>query len=165
MHNTLFFICSFSQLEHFIREKYGDDVFFITALGDVFEFEDANYAEVIRDFIKRENITDIFVVNDTSCRFIKRVLEKEKGFETFSEEVMINLLIDNYSVVMQTNSLIEQKKTLAELNIMRQVKEILSNELFLQPIIQNKISIKGLITTKAEDKLIELNINLKEFLK
>lgn len=165
MNNKLFLICPFSQLEHFIRERYGDDVFFITALGDVFEFEDANYAEVIRDFIKRENITDIFVVNDTSCRFIKRVLEKEKGFETFSEEVMINLLIDNYSVVMQTNSLIEQKKTLAELNIMRQVKEILSNELFLQQIVQNKISIKGLITAKAENKLIELNFNLKEFLK
>ena len=165
MNNKLFFICPFSQLEHFIRDKFGDDVFFITALGVVFQFEDANYAEVIRDFIKRENITDIFVVNDTSCRFIKRVLEKEKGIEIISEEIMINLLIENYSVVMQTNSLIEQKKTLAELNIMRQVKEILSNELFLQPIVQNKISIKGLITTKAEDKLIELNINLKEFLK
>ena len=91
MNNKLFFICPFSQLEHFIREKYGDDVFFITTLDDVFQFEDANYAEVIRDFIKRENITDIFVVNDTSCRFIKSVLEKEKGFEIFSEEIMINL--------------------------------------------------------------------------
>ena len=163
MNNKLFFICPFSQLEHFIREKYGDDVFFITALGAVFQFEDVNYVEVIRDFINRENITDIFIVNDTSCRFIKRVLEKEKGFGTFSEEAMINLLIDNYSVVMQTQSLIEQKKTLAELNIRRQVSEILSNELFLQTIIQENVRIKGHITTKAENKLIELNFNLKEF--
>ena len=163
MSNKLFFICPFSQLEHFIRGKYGDDVFFITALGAVFQFEDVNYTEVMRDFIIRENITDIIIVNDTSCRFIKSVLEKEKGFGTFSEEVMINLLIDNYSVVMQTQSLIEQKKKLAELNIRRQVKEILSNELFLQTIIQENVRIKGLITTKAENKLIELNFNLKEF--
>ncbi len=163
MSNKLFFICPFSQLEHFIREKYGDDVFFITALGAVFQFEDVNYTEVMRDFINRENITDIFIVNDTSCRFIKSVLEKEKGFGTFSEEAMINLLIDNYSVVMQTQSLNEQKKKLAELNIRRQVKEILSNEMFLQTIIQENVRIKGLITTKAENKLIELNFNLKEF--
>ena len=163
MNNKLFLICPFSQLEHFIREKYGDDVFFITAPGAVFQFEDVNYTEVMRDFINRENITDIFIVNDTSCRFIKSVLEKEKGFGTFSEEAIINLLIDNYSVVMQTQSLIEQKKTLAELNIRRQVSEILSNELFLQTIIQENVGIKGLITTKAENKLIELNFNLKEF--
>ena len=165
MSNKLFFICPFSQLEHFIRAKYGDDVFFITALGAVFQFEDVNYTEVMRDFINKENITDIFIVNDTSCRFIKSVLEKEKGFGTFSEEVMINLLIDNYSVVMQTQSLIEQKKALADLNIRRQVEEILSNELFLQTIIQENVRIKGLITTKAENKMIELNFNIKEFTK
>ena len=163
MNNKLFFICPFSQLEHFIREKYGDDVFFITALGAVFQFEDANYVEVIRDFINRENITDIFIVNDTSCRFIKSVIEKEKGFGTFSEEVMLNLLIDNYSVVMYNKSLIEQQKSLAELNVKQQAKEIMKSELFQQPIIQNMISIKGLITTKAENKLIELNFNLNEF--
>ena len=163
MNNKLFFICPFSQLEHFIREKYGDDVFFITALGAVFQFEDANYVEVIRDFINRENITDIFIVNDTSCRFIKSVIEKEKGFGTFSEEVMLNLLIDNYSVVMYNKSLIEQQKSLAELNVKQQAKEIMKSELFQQQIIQNKISIKGLITTKAENKLIELNFNLNEF--
>ena len=163
MNDKLFFICPFSQLEHFIREKYGDDVFFITALGAVFQFEDANYVKVIRDFINRENITDIFIVNDTSCRFIKSVLEKEKGFGTFSEEVMLNLLIDNYSVIMHNKSLIEQQKSLAELNVTQQAKEIMKSELFQQQIIQNKISIKGFIITKAENKLIELNFNRKEF--
>ena len=163
MVNQLFIVCPFSCMETFLQNKYGNDIFFLTFSGAVFQFEDVNYVEVIRDFINRENITNTFIVNDTSCRFIKRVLETKKGFGTFSEEVMINLLIDNYSVVMQTKSLIEQKKALAELNIRRQVKEILSNELFLQPIIQNKINIKGLITTKAENKLIELNFNLKEF--
>lgn len=159
MKNKLFFICPFSQLEDFIREKYGDDVFFITALGAVFQFKDVNYTEVMRDFINRESITEIIIVNDTSCRFIKSVLEKEKGFGTFSEKVMINLLIDNYSVVMHNKPLIEQVQTLAELNIKRQVKEILSNELFLQTIIQENIRIKGLVTTKSEHKLIEFNLN------
>lgn len=165
MNNKLFLVCPFSCMENFIRQKYGDDVFFITALGAVFQFEDVNYTEVLRDFIIRENITEITIVNDKSCRFIKSVLEKEKGFETFSEEVMLTLLIDNYSVIMHNKSLIEQTKALAELNIRRQVKEILANELFLQTIIQENVRIKGLITTKAENKLIELKFNLKEFIK
>ena len=163
MNNKLFLICPDCHLEYFIREKYGDDVFFITALGAVFQFEDVNYTEVIRDFINRENITDIFIVNDTTCRFIKSVLERKKGFGTLSEEVMINLLIDNYSVIMHNKSLIEQQKSLAELNIRQQAKEIMKPEMFQQQIIQNKISIKGLITTKAEHKLIELSFNLSEF--
>lgn len=76
---------------------------------------------------------------------------------------MPTLLIDNYSVVMYNKSLIEHQKSLAELNVKQQSKEIMKSELFQQQIIQNKISIRGLITTKEENKLIELNFNLNEF--
>ena len=64
---------------------------------------------------------------------------------------------------MYNKSLIEHQKSLAELNVKQQSKEIMKSELFQQQIIQNKISIRGLITTKEENKLIELNFNLNEF--
>lgn len=162
MKNKLFLICPDCQIDHFIKEKYGNDIFFLTALGAVFNFNEVNYIEAIADFMERESIAEIFIVNDTSCRFIKSILEKEKGYGTYAEHVLLNLLIDNYSNIMVSSSLMDKKKTLMELNIQRQALEILSNELFLPQIVQAKIRLKGLITTKAENKIKEVNVKLKE---
>ncbi len=159
MKKNLFFICPDGHLEHFIREKFGDSVFFATALGAVFNFNDINYSKSLSDFITRESITDIFIVNDTSCRFINNVLEKDISFMTFSEHAMSKLLINNDSIIINIKSLINKKKALAELNVKRQIEEIMNDKLLLQRIIQDKISIKGIISTKAENKWIELNLS------
>ena len=159
MKKNLFFICPDGHLEHFIREKYGDNVFFVTALGAVFNFNDIDYSKSLSDFIIRESITDIFIVNDTSCRFIKNVLENEKSFETFSEHTLSKLLISNYSIVTDNTSVTNKKKALAELNVKRQIEELMNDTLLLQQIIHDKISIQGIITTKAENKWIEINSN------
>jgi len=153
MNKKLFLVCPDCHLENYIEINYGIDVLFLTALGAVFNFNEINYTEAVMDLIPREGISDIFVVNDTSCRFIKSILERENGFGTACETVIQNILIDNYSAVMHGKSLPEKKKHLAELNVKRQVKEILTNELFLQRIIQNNVCIKGLVLTK-EDQII-----------
>lgn len=156
MKKNLFFICPDCHLEHFIKEKYDDNVFFVTALGTVFNFDDINYSKSLSDFIIRESITDIFIVNDTSCRFINNVLEKEKSFETFSEEVLQNVLNNNFAIIMDNKFLVAKTQVLAEFNSRRQINEITTNEMFSQQSIQGKISIKGIVSTKAENKWIEL---------
>lgn len=53
-------------MEIFIRKKYGDDAFFITAIGTVFKLQETQYLKTIKDFIDREEIIEIFIVSDTS---------------------------------------------------------------------------------------------------
>jgi carbonic anhydrase len=165
MKNKLFLICPDSQLEAFIKEQYGQGVFFLTALGAVFNFQETNYVEALGDFLKREAIEEIFVVQDTSCRFMNSILEQEKGFGTKAEQVMLELFIENYSNIMAGASQIEKKKILAKVNIRRQALEILSHELLLIALGQSQIKLKGLITTKSKGQLEEVNVRLQEIRK
>lgn len=162
MKNKLFLICPNSHLEAFIKEQYGQRVFFLTALGAVFNFKEIKYVEALEDFLKREAIEEIFLVNDTSCPFIKSIIEQEKGFETKAEEVMLDLLIDNYATIMGGSSLTEKKKKLAKLNIQQQALDILSHEMLLPTITRSQIKLKGLITTKEKGQLEEVKLALKE---
>ena len=38
--NTLFIICPFCQLENYLRTKFGEDVFFMTATAGVLNFSE-----------------------------------------------------------------------------------------------------------------------------
>lgn len=162
MKNKLFLICPDSQVEAFIKEQYGQEVFFLTALGAVFDFGQINYVEAVGDLLQRESIEEIFIVNEASCRFMNRMLAQEKGFGTKAEKVMLDLFIDNYTTIMAGTSLKEKQNRLAELNIQRQALEILSNELLLQQIGQSEIRLKGLLTAKAKGQVKEVNLNLQK---
>lgn len=155
MNKKLFLICPDCHLEHFIRKKYGDDVLFLTALGAVFNFSEVKYIEAVMDFITEESVTDIFIANDTSCRFIKSIVERENGFDTSCENIIRDILIDNYSAIMHGKSLIEKKKHLAELIVNQQIKLIMTNELFLLHIIQQDVRLKGLVLTRDEQVVTE----------
>ena len=159
MINKLFLVCPFSCMENFIRQKYGDDIFFITGIAAGLQFNEEGYAAVIKDFISRENITEVFIVNDTSCRFINNVLNNENSFGTHSEAVIQNLFDENFYSLLKGKTLNEQQVILAELNIKRQAKEMMKPDLFLNQITKGKICIKGLITTKSNNEIIELSFN------
>lgn len=138
MKNKLFLICPASQTEALIKEQYGQEVFFLTALGAAFNFQEINYLEALENFLKREAIEEIFIVNDTSCPLIKSVLEQEKGFDTKAEQVLLNLLIDSYSTIMAGDSLTDKKKNLAKLNIQRQSIDILSKNCSCRPLLNQR---------------------------
>jgi hypothetical protein len=95
-------------MENFIRNKYGDDVFFITAMGTVFQLQETQYLKTIKDFIDRKEIIEIFIVSDTSCRFINNALRKELGYGSYSETVIQKLLKENYAFVMNEKKIEEQ---------------------------------------------------------
>lgn len=149
-------------MENYIRDKYGDDIFFITGMATECLFHEIEYLEIIKDLITREKITEIFIVNDISCRFINSLIKNEKPFGIPSEEKLQNIFIDNYSLIMHQPSIADKAKTFAELNIRQQAVEIMGNELFKSQIIQNNLQIKGLITAKSENKITEIKLNAYE---
>lgn len=158
MENKLFLVCPFSCVENFIRKKYGTNSFFITSMAAQSQFHDIKYLETIKETMTTENIRRLFIVNDISCRFINRFLKGERILDTPAEKNIQNIFIDNYSTIMRQPSLTEKAQVLAALNIRQQAHEILENELFKSHMLRNKIVVKGLITTKSKDKIVEINL-------
>ncbi len=156
--SKLFLICPDAHLELFIRKRYGTDVFFLTALGGVFNFEEQSYLEAVLGLIEREGIGEIIFVNDTSCRFINSVLEADPRLATSAEYALLDLLIRHYYYVMRGTAPLERERRLAALNIQHQAEELLSTAFFQQPGLQDKVAIKGLISTKALGKTLEIPI-------
>ena len=160
--NKLFLVCPVSRMESFIKDRYGWDGYFLTAPGAVFSFKEINYSEALRDFLESKAIKEVFIVNDTSCPFIKSILEKEKGYETNAEHIMQNLFVDNYSQIMAKASLAERKIALATLNLQRQALDIVSNDLLQAVLTQLQIRVTGILTTKEKGWLKEVNVNLQK---
>ena len=158
MSNKLFLVCPFSCMENFIRQKYGDGIFSITAMAAVFQSEEQEYLEEVKALIERESITEIIIVNDTSCRFINNVLKNENGLDSPVEKMLRKIFTDNYSAIIQKPSLPEQKQMLDMFNVKHQANEMLKSILFQQNH-SNKIKLTGLVTTKANNRIKEINFN------
>ncbi len=158
MNHTLFIVCPFSFMETFLRTRFGNDIFVLTTMTAESQFHEIEYIEVIKDTIIRENITQIYIVNDTSCRFINGMLKGETDFGSSAEKNLQNIFIDNYSFIMGQPSFFEKVKTIAALNVKQQAMEIMENELFKLQFNQNNIIVKGLVTTRSENKINEIKL-------
>lgn len=163
MKHTLYLICPASKVEHFIREQYGESAFFMTALAAVFHLNEQAYLDELIKIIEKEAIEELVVVNDTSCCFIQSVLTRQKGFGTQAEQVLVDLLLDHYTHIMGTTSVAEQKNRLAELNVQRQLEELLRIDYFQQRVVLQKLVVTGLVTSRAAGKARTVNIQSGAF--
>lgn len=160
--NKLFLICPFSNLEHFIRRIHGIDVYFMTSMATSFNF-DREYIKMIADFLDRKMITHIYVVNDTSCRFMNGMFENKMSSGSEAEKNLEALFMDNHKIIMKQSTISEKVKLLSEINIQKQISNIREQDILLSIIDKNNICIKGLITNKAAKTYIELNVEKYEF--
>lgn len=154
MANKLFIICPFSGIESFLQNKYGNNIYFLTYSGAVLQQWDLDYMLEVKHFIFRERIKKIYIVNDTSCRFLNAIIKKNKILGFHSEKIIEDLYIEYYLSEFKDQSLFSQQQKLAELNIKNQVDEIMNSTLFKEYIDEFSIEIKGLITSK-EKKLVK----------
>ncbi|RYU93373.1 hypothetical protein [Emticicia agri] len=102
MANKLFIVCPFSGLETFIRKKYGNEVFFLTYAGTVLETHDFVYNLGVKHLIFKERIKTIYIVNDTSCRFINSIIKRKKLAGLTCEKVIEELYIEYYFSYFQS---------------------------------------------------------------
>jgi len=159
MSNKLFIICPFSYMESCLKNKYGKDIFFLTSSGAVFQNKEFEYLAALRDFIIQEEIKTVYVVNDTSCRFINGIINKKRSVGLSSEKVIEALYIEHYFSDFKDQTLLHQQKKLAELNIKKQANEILNSSIIGNYLTESEVQIKGLITSK--DNMIFNEIKLE----
>lgn len=156
MNKKLFFVCPFSCLENFIREEYGNDVFFITSNAAIYNFYDKEFS-AIKLLIEIENIQEIIFAVDTSCSFINSSLKNEDKITNHVVAFIKSLLQKNENIITDINSEKEKKKIIAKEIITYQINQIFKSDLFKSDILKNKIALKGIITTKTNKEKIEFD--------
>ncbi|WP_276499018.1 hypothetical protein [Pontibacter litorisediminis] len=158
MKNKLFLICPSSHLEHFLGMRY-KNAYFLTALAAVFRLREGGYAEELIGFLERESVEEVIVVNDVACPFIESVLLKQQGYGTYAEEVLVDLLVDNYAEVISCGAVEAQKARLAALNVQRQMRQLLGIGYFQQQVVLQKMKVGGLVTSRAAGKVTEVKLH------
>jgi carbonic anhydrase len=158
MKNKLFIVCPFSQMELFLQKKYGNEIYFITALASIMQWNQKEDMDAIRDFIIRESVQEIYLVHDTGCRFINNIITKHKLYGLPSEEIIQNIYVEHYLSDFENKELSVQQFKLAELSIKYQAEEITKSDVLGIQIIEDAILLKGLITSKKKNLFKEINI-------
>ncbi|MCK0159075.1 carbonic anhydrase [Allomuricauda sp. F6463D] len=157
MHN-LFLICPDCYIEQSIRAKYGNNSFFLTALGSVFGIETFEYVEEVSQFISNEEVSSIFLVNDYKCSFIQNALFHKNDFNTKSEQVLKLLLKSNREDITSMKSVDDKAIRLAKLNIYRQAFEIMEVAFIGNRVQDGLIKVIGLVYDRDKDKFDEFRI-------
>lgn len=155
----LYLICPDCHLEYALRDTFSQDAYFLTALGAVFDFSKVDYVEVLNQFINREMISEIIIVNDINCTFIKNVIFRENNYNTRAEHELEKLKKNNAEkfFLLDTN---KQKQLLAKLNIYRQAYELSDIDFMYGKINHKIISISGLIHDRDNASFERLNLKL-----
>jgi hypothetical protein len=158
--NKLFLICPDCYIEQPIRNKFGDNCFFLTALGTVFDLTSFEYLKEINQFVVRENIEQIYLVNDTSCTFIKNAVEGEVKFDTKAEKPLLDIKSSS-SELMNLSSNEQKCSKIAELNLKRLRYELTESAFLGQKIEDGEIDLKGLLFDRSSKQLKDLSLDFK----
>lgn len=162
MSSKLFLVCPAGQSEHKIRYKYEGNLYFLTALGGVFDMSDAHYASSVIETIQRESIKEVYVVSDTACMFINSIIHHKFIFPTKAEKQLADLFKSNQYIFNNAENLLEKAALLAELNIKQELHKLSNNPLLKDEIIKNNISLHGILLTGFKSKMISVDTH-REF--
>ena len=157
--SKLFLICPDCHLESRIRAHFPGHLYFLTALGSVFDAFGYNYEDHIQGFLTSENIKQIIIVNDCSCRFIQSVVKNEKGYETEAEEVL-QVLFSNCQIELLAEKQLNRRAfRLAELNIQQQAQTLKEHAFIGNRFETNKMELKGMIYDRSINVFTEISLD------
>jgi hypothetical protein len=132
--SRLFLICPTWHLEQKLRQEFGENSYFMTALAGLFSFDDAQLLE-ISSLIKEGKIDKICLVANPNCRFITNIFSPDKFHNTATEDLLARIYHKKYDSLNSMNSLEDKKKALALYKSEMQLALLKRN-----PIISNLIN-------------------------
>jgi hypothetical protein len=146
--NRLFVVCPFSFTESVLREKYGEDLYFLSCSGAVLSYSDPVYLKAVGEFLISKEIKSINFVHDTSCRFINGAIRKAAKFGLHAESLIEEVYQAHFEEVFKGLPLSDRQYKLAEHLINRQVRDLLNAEYLGGLLLDAGIEVKGLITSR-----------------
>ncbi len=148
MPKPLFIICPFSCVEPVLQKELGDSILFLTSPMASIDTSDTNFLSAIKCILKTEEITEIKIVNSTSCRFINSVVNNNPKANFRALEILEDLYQKNYNSDFKGLNIKEQSYKMAELNISYQTLEILQSNILGSYILKKDIEMEGLIISE-----------------
>jgi carbonic anhydrase len=156
--SRLFLICPECSIEQKIRNVYGDNSFFLTALGTVFHIDSFEYAEEVNMFLSGEDVKELIIVNDVKCTFIENTLGS-KNHQTKAEQRLAELYLKHYDSFDAIESKADKAIHLAKLNIYRQAYELTQTAFLNSKIEHGNIEIKGLIFNRETNEFTDVTVD------
>lgn len=157
---TLFMTCFECQIEKKVIDNYGENNFFLSTLGSLFDFEDFKYVERINWFLDSKSISKICIVNTTSCTLLNQCFFKEINCHNYVSDIFKLLYLHNQALFEKLLTVEEKVLKLAELNIKRQVFEFIKAPFICTKIRDGKLIPKGLIYTHEQNEFLEIELSL-----
>ena len=160
MRNKLFLVCPFSSVEPLIQNRYGKDIFFLTAPASLFKFEEEAYLQEVRHFIAKNRPEHIYIVHDTSCRFLRGIILGQEQPAVAACTSIRDIFQRNLQTIMRAPELEAKVEKLAECCMIQQTIHLIQPHVLGNEIMKYGIQIKGLITNRQSDDYRELDINM-----
>lgn len=157
----MFIICPFSCIEPVLQKEFGKSIFFLTSPLASIETADIQFSNALKCIIENEKITEIKIVNSTSCRFINGVISNSIQSHFRRLEVLRELFHKNYEANFCGLNVKEQVYKLAELNISYHTLDILQSNVLGSHILASNIEIGGLIISDNKTLFNHLQLNYK----
>lgn len=158
MVSKLFIICPFSSLELFLENRFGAACYFISSPGSVSPFDDPVFNDSIKCVVQNEKIAELYITIDTNCRFLNNVLNKLSVYDTKWEYKLQTIFERHFSEITSAPDKQKQQEMFAQKIIMQQVSDVFKISEITSVIIDSKIKLKGLVTTRTSSLCREINI-------
>ncbi|MCP9765460.1 hypothetical protein [Lacihabitans soyangensis] len=148
MPNQLYIICPFSCIEPVLQKEFGESILFLTSPIASIETSDTSLLNALKCILETEKITEIRIVNSTTCRFINSVINGTQKADFKAFEILQDLYNKNHNSDFAGLSQQQQAYKLAELNISFHTLEILQSNILGSYILKKDIEIEGLIISE-----------------
>jgi carbonic anhydrase len=145
--SKLFFVCPDCHMESKISGYFEAKSYFATSLGAIVN-SDYEFWGNLNDIISKKDISEIVIINDFNCTFIKETIEGKSSYTTKAFHELIDLKIDNMELINIESNSSKRQGILAELNIMAQL-ENMSN---VAPISNKDLLISGYLYDRNKDE-------------
>lgn len=157
MSKKLFLLCPLIHGEMYLKEKFGNDSFFLTALGSVFDLDNHAYTESLIHLLLQEDISEIFHVHDVESPLLRSIVHNEEIYTSVQNRFLSTLYSENYHEIVQ-----EQNKiaSLALIHMKHQANLIIQHPRISSLIIENKIALQGLLSQISKRKSIQFDLKM-----
>lgn len=155
--SRLFLICPDCHLEIPLTKIFGENSFYLTALGTAFDLTEYKFMEEVNQVVINEDIKEIILVNDHQCTFVKSALQNEVRFNTKAEEILVSIASNSDDVQSIRDETLKSKQ-ISKINIKRLAQDV-SNSAFLGTKIHTgEIKLKAIIYNREDGSIQETGV-------
>ncbi len=137
----LFICCPMAHVEPIISKHFTGEHYFLSALGGIFDKQDADYLNYVDQLITAQGIEDIYLLQNLSCPFLKSALGQNVKAKTEVEQSLRELYLQHQELFLPQQAFADKCQTLAQLNLYHQIQGLNSFLLEYHPMKYHRFTL------------------------